>query len=367
MSLYYSPVAYGINDVTIPETGGSFGARIYYPSEETGVFDVPIRIDDYPLIAFSHGDRSSEPSLCPADRTEDYKRWGAVLHLLARCGFVVVSPAVHDVIFDPERTAIRMEAAIRWARSTWTHRAVLHRPEFMFLDPDALAGPSPKGNRRSPDLRKYGPFRLGHGIGWVPDQVLLGTPTELGVVGHSWGARAAARVAARGNVGVRAIASVAGSWDDSGSIQAFIDAHDPTLMIAGTDDFLNSSYLQGLWGALVIPKHQAMLQGIGHWDWFGPLGSIRPCDTSAPAPACGVAWQTASELILAFMTKYLLNNWWRPPYCLGSPGSRPPLLGAYQPGGSCAMKIRWVDPMASSSIGTTGNVTLGTWSAPNPW
>jgi hypothetical protein len=366
MSLYYSPVFYGINDVTIPEAGGSFGARIYYPSEEDGVFDVSVRTGEYPLVAFAHGDRSSEPSLCPADRTEDYKRWGAVLHLLARCGFVVISPAVHDVIFDPIQSAIRMETAIGWARSSWAHREVLHRPGLMYLDPDVLATRDPEGKVAKPDLRKYGPFRLGHGFGWDP-RVVLGPPTELGVVGHSWGARAAAHVAARGNVTVRAIASIAGSWDDSSSIQAFKDAKDPSLMIAGTEDFLNASYLQGLWNGLVIPKHQALIQDIGHWDWFGPAGSISQCSPSAPEPNCGAGGQTASELVLAFMTKYLLNNWWRPPYLLGSPGGRPPLIGNYLSGGDCAMKIRWVDPMASSSQGTTGDVTLGTWTGSDPW
>ena len=138
-------------------------------------------------------------------------------------------------------------------------------------------------------------------------------------------------------------------------------------MLAGTDDFLNASYLQGLWNGLVTPKHQALLDGIGHWDWFGRGGSISPCNTSAPQPACERAWQTASEMLLAFITKYLYKNWWRPPYLLGSPGGRPPLLDAYESDGGCAIKIRWVDPMASQSQGTTGDVSLGTWSGSDPW
>ncbi len=56
MSLYYSPVYYGISDVVVTPVqggGGSFGARIYYPSEEMEVRDVPIRPGIYPLIAFA--------------------------------------------------------------------------------------------------------------------------------------------------------------------------------------------------------------------------------------------------------------------------------------------------------------------------
>jgi len=364
VSLYYSPVYYGVNDVVIPEQGGSFGARIYYPSEEMEVRDVPIRTGTYSLIAFAHGDRSNEPGLCPADRTEDYKKWGAVLHLLARCGFVVISSAVHDVINDSEQTAIRMETAITWARTAWAHRDVLFNLPVMYLDPDVMLARVPMGSRD--DIQPEVNRRIGGGFGH--DHALpLGPPTNLGVMGHSWGARAAARVAVRGKVQVSAIASIAGSWDEDDSIRAIIDAGDPTLMIVGTDDFLNASSLQGLWNNLAIPKHQAMLQNIGHWDWFGHLGSIRLCDDSAPGPACPIAWQTASELVLAFMTKYLLHNWWRPPYLMGSPGGRPPFLNWYGGNGPCALKVRWNDPTAAGAQGQVGDVTLGNWTAPISW
>ncbi len=203
MSLYYSPVYYGVNDVVIPEQGGSFGARIYYPSEEMEVRDVPIRTGTYSLIAFAHGDRSNEPGLCPADRTEDYKKWGAVLHLLARCGFVVISSAVHDVINDSEQTAIRMETAITWARTAWAHRDVLFNLPVMYLDPDVMLARVPMGSRD--DIQPEVNRRIGGGFGH--DHALpLGPPTNLGVMGHSWGARAAARVAVRGKVQVSAIA-----------------------------------------------------------------------------------------------------------------------------------------------------------------
>jgi hypothetical protein len=184
------------------------------------------------------------------------------------------------------------------------------------------------------------------------------------VVGHSWGARAAARVAVRGTVPVTAIASIAGSWDDNASIDALVTAGKPTLMMAGTDDSLNASSLQGLWPKLAIPKHQALLQRIGHWNWFDQPGSINPCDPSKPGPACPAGWQTCSELVLGFMTKYLLNHWWRPPYLLGSPGGRPPLMQWYEEGAPCALKVRWEDPMASEQV---GDATVGKWTVANPW
>lgn len=382
MSYYYNPVMYGINDVTIPDDDGSFEARIYYPSEEVEVRDVAILRGTYPLVAFAHGDRRAERDLCPTDLTEDYKRWGAVLHLLARCGFVVISPAMDDVISDSEASAIRIEKAVGWIRSSWPKRSVLHLPPLVYMDPDVMAAtheepaekvpakkvPAKKGSDRQPSARfdRADLARLGVGVG--PDVLApIGPPTALGVAGHSWGARAAARVAARAQVDVEVIGSVAGSWDETASIRAFIDAQKPTVMMVGSDDFLNASYLAGMWNSLAIPKHQAMIQGLGHWDWFSDFGGIEPCDSDAPRPGCRVGWQTASELLLGFMTKYLYNNWWRPPYLLGSAGGRPPLIHWYSQTGPCAIKIRWNDPTYTGTLGSAGDVTLGNWTTSNPW
>lgn len=378
MDYYYSPVMYGINDVTIPDGDSSFGARIFYPSEEVEVRDVTILNGTYPLVAFAHGDRRFEPGLCPTDIANDYKRWGAVLHLLARCGFVVISPAVDDVINDSEASAIRMEKAIAWIRSSWAHRSVLHRPPLLYMEPDLISayrdesspteqqkGPTP-AHTLSSHLNVIDVARPGVGVG--PDILApTGPPTALGVVGHSWGARAAARVAARGQVAVAAIGSVAGTWDENASIRAIIDSRLPTVMMVGSDDFLNASYPAAMWNSLSTPKHQAIIQGLDHWDWFSDFGGIEPCDSDAPRPGCRVGWQTASELLLGFMTKYLNNHWWRPPYLLGSPGGRPPLLDSYTSAGPCAITIRWDDPRYTGSLGSIGEVTLGNWAGGSPW
>lgn len=98
-------------------------------------WDVAILRGTYPLVAFAHGDGRAERDLCPADLTEDYKRWGAVLHLLARCGFVVISPAMDDVIGDSEASAVRIEKAVDWIRSSWPKRSVLQIPPLVYMDP----------------------------------------------------------------------------------------------------------------------------------------------------------------------------------------------------------------------------------------
>jgi dienelactone hydrolase len=366
--LYQEPTLYGIQDVTVPAEDADFPMRIYYPSDQGDVLGVPIRPGTYPLVAFAHGQRQGggddtesllgvEPG-CPDDVTLDHQHWSAMLHLLARCGIVVVAPALHDVVASSETAATRLESAIRWARFEWEHRLVLWGPD-LFLDPDSaefrsMAQAKKKG---SSGLADFGVEHLGQGVGVRlirPDSVLLGTPTNLGLAGHSWGARACARVAGRGQVAVDALASIAGSWDEPEAFEAFTGAQRPTLMMAGMADDVNLSYLPALWPSLVRPKHQAAFQGAGHWDWFGSDGGIQFCDPQNGGRCRSKVWSTASELLVGFMTKYLYNRWQVPPYLLGERVSQSPWGGfgnLYFGSLFCGPRVRWDDPMASPPEG----------------
>lgn len=384
--LYQEPVLYGIEDVTVTAEDGDFRMRIYYPSEDGSVFGVPARPGTYPLVAFAHGQRAgggvdTESLLlgpqagCPDDVALDHQRWSAMLHLLARCGFVVVAPAMHDVLASSEGSASRLESAIRWIRWEWEHRVVLWGRD-LFLDPDSeeirrLASAGPKD---SYGLAQFGVKHLGEGIGVHPvgpGRPFAGTPTNLGLVGHSWGARGCARVAVRGQVAVRALASIAGTWDEPEAVDALINARDPTLLMAGTADPGSLSYLAQRWPALVQPKHQAAFQGIGHWDWFGTKDGIQFCDPENAGRCRSMGWATASELLVGFMTKYLYNRWQIPPYLLGERFSLRP-WGIFGPTSGlmslfCGPRIRWDDPMASTPPGKVGENTWGIWIDQAPW
>jgi hypothetical protein len=381
--LYQEPTLYGIQDVSVPAEGADFPMRIYYPSDEGSVFGVPIRPGTYPLVAFAHGQRQgggvdtesllfgNQPG-CPEDVTLDHQRWSAVLHLLARCGIVVVAPALHDVITSSSETvAARLEVAIRWVRLEWEHRMVLWGRE-LFLDPDTAEFRSMAQATRndSHDLADFGVQHLGEGVGVHPvgpGSVVLGTPTNLGLAGHSWGARACARVAARGQVAVRALASIAGSWDESEAVDALIGAQRPTLMMAGMADHVNLSYLPALWSSLVRPKHQAAFQGAGHWDWFGSNGAIQFCDPQNGGRCRSVVWSTASEMLAGFMTKYLYNRWQVPPYLLGERFNVQPWGGFGHLNLTsffCGPRVRWDDPIASTP---EGERIWGLWLERAPW
>ena len=89
------------------------------------------------------------------------------------------------MISDSEATAIRVETSIGWARSSWTHRDVLHRPGVMYLDPDVLAAPGTRRKQHEAAPDRVQLDRLGRGLGFNRS-IPLGPPTNLGVVGHSW-------------------------------------------------------------------------------------------------------------------------------------------------------------------------------------
>ena len=191
-------------------------------------------------------------------------------------------------------------------------------------------------------------------------------PTGTALVGHSWGARACIVAVKRGRVSADAFASIAGSFDDSESPAAASSAGVPSLLIAGDEDHQAFSYLGALWQLIEPPVHQAALQGIGHWDWFGGYG-IRPCDPDAPRPKCIAAWMAASELVLGLLVRYL-DNRPLPPHLMGPAGTRPPLLHWFDTRKRCAMVVRWNDPSGGGDGAhcVVGHQMFGNWDGSGP-
>jgi len=374
-NLYYEPVFYGIEDVIVQGNARSFGLRIYYPSENDTVWEVPLLRGEYPLVVFAHGDRAGAPNLCPSDRTEDYKRWGAVLHLLARCGFVVAAAAMHDVFGTEDAGAARLEETVWWMRERWVGRGVLHHPaEFVEIAAPAGSAQAERGGVR--EAYSLAPAKFGPGDDHFP--LPPGIPTALGLVGHSWGVRACASAAVRGKVHPEVLAGVAGTFDSNASIAAVTGAHVPTLLMAGTEDLMTLSYLPGLWPNLPQPKHQVAILGVGHWDWFSGPVKITPCelpDGGSQSPSCLIGWKVAAELLVGFTTKYLKHQWQLPPSLLGDIGGRPPITPWFTNlpflHSGCALNIRWVDPtvpLYDPTKSAEGARSLGWWPTPgSPW
>jgi hypothetical protein len=213
-----------------------------------------------------------------------------------------VVPALHNVASSSESSATRLEAAITWIRRDWDHRAVLSRPNGFVGSDQFREAAIGRVNPRS--IARLGVKHLDHGVGVVTDAVEIPTmATTLGLVGHTCGARACALVSGRGQVRVRALAAIAGMWDESDAVNALIDAKDPTLLVAGSAELPSLIYRRALWTSLPVPKHQAAWQSLGHSDWFGRQGGIQFCDPKAVRAQCPVRWLTASELLVGFMTR----------------------------------------------------------------
>ena len=125
-------------------------------------------------------------------------RWHAVLRLLPRFGFVVITVDVDTTVsFDPTAAAAVAVDGLRWLRTQWEHCDIAKEPSRV-VDPD----------RPLAECRR---------------------------VGHSYGAGVAARLAA--DQQVRCVARISGTWDDTeGRSPDLCRARVPTLLVAGIED-----------------------------------------------------------------------------------------------------------------------------------
>jgi hypothetical protein len=125
--------------------------------------------------------------------------------------------------------------------------------------------------------------------------------------------------------------------------------------------------LPTLWQTLSKPKHQALVQGLGHWDWFaGSQSTIYPCDPNFKFPACRHGYVIAGELLAGFMTRYLHGRASLQPPLIADTGRRPLRLSNWeQRAPDCALKVRWsVSIIAKPKYQLTGDITLGNWVSP---
>jgi pimeloyl-ACP methyl ester carboxylesterase len=258
-------------------------------------------------------------------------------------------------------SAQRIVSTVSWMRTEWGGRETIHLPLetspgiSSALHAEARAPEGEPGQASTPSAIAAG--------GLLPP-VVLGRPTALALVGHSWGARAAARVAADIAVRVEALAAIAGSFDDNESIAALRAVQVPTLLMSGTEDSEAFSYLHALWEILPRPRYQAAFQGVGHWDWFGRSGAIRRCDGAQPAwPETG---HIAGELLVGFLTRHVARLQFDPPHFVNIPLLRP-WLSPWHDVGS-AIQVRWDAPgQRFFPLPPAGAGILGLWTQSAPW
>ena len=360
MSLYLSPMFYGIQDHVVPDST-PFAVRVYYPTDDDTVLGPPLLKGPHPLVVFAHGkrDNSTLPVMCPPEYSRDHQRWGVVLGGIARSGYVVASLNVQDILPSASGVAGRISATIGWMRSKWEGRNTILAPPA--ADPGTHSG----GLSEDPDAEilqsKVGaPYAAAAPFHLPP--VVLGWPTALALIGHSWGTRGVCAFAAA-NSGVAALVTIAGTFehDESNNLR---QARVPTLIMCGTADSQNFAPMQTLWLSLSTPKYQTAFQGVGHWDWFGRFGAIRRCDGTPPP------WRDtghiAGELIAGFFARHVARVGYPPPDLVRIPILRPNGIPWYEH--ESAIQMRWDAPGQNfDTLPTTGDGILGPWTASPPW
>ncbi len=260
-----APVFYGMRDVDSAD-GAPATARLFFPSLDGSPDSADILRDcgRYPLAVFAHGH-------CQGD-ADNHLKWIELPAQLARAGYVVAVPQLPQIgggtsPSDADEDLARLRDLVGWMRSGWIHRSVV------------AAAPA------------------------------------TGLVGHSFGAGLAGRLATEGNV--RAYASLSGHV--SRQVREAIGV--PKLFTWG---FPTSDGLEFLvpisdddWADLGTPKHRIVFDDLAHWDYLSP-GRV-PCETARGA--CPHARVVAWDLVTTFFGNYL-----PPPSVSDLPGRIPQSL-----------------------------------------
>lgn len=252
------PVFYGYQDFS-SDDGAPGNLRIWYPSYE-GFTDGPpilkLCLVRWPLVLFLHG----QPP-CPEDGNY-YKRWSLLPAVLARCGYVVVVPS-HSAAFPGDANSAGEQYALNtldWVRESWEHKK------------------------------------------WVDARA-----EATGVVGHSYGALLAARVAAA-RPSISAFAGLSGPWlEFSNPLPVLQSINAPAFFMWGTGNPITAAFedLDGggnLWSQVPSPKYAGVFPG-EHFDY---LQTWSGCNF--PKGDCSLIPAVAAELTALFLGRYLPVN-----------------------------------------------------------
>ena len=306
-----APVFYAYRDYGTTD-GAPGDVRVFFPSldgsPDTG--EILRGCGLYPLIVFAHGS-------CPAD-TDDYLKWFEIPAVLARAGYVVAVPRLPDIAggtdpLDADGDLAILRDLVSWLRSGW------------------------------------------------PENAQLAPPSATGLVGHSFGAGVAGRLAGQGNL--TAFASLSGAVAQ----QTRNGIHVPKLFVWGSVEIAPAgvNLTASEWAAVTPPKHRVVVDDVEHWDYL-PAGRTK-CEI-ARGP-CGAARAMTWDLLVMFFANYL-----PPPAVPGLPSQIPesliPILpltltvdqqfyaGGWLSGfpslgnqaGSCHVALSWETPQGAGSV-----------------
>ncbi len=247
------PVFYGYQDVGTGD-GAPGAIRIWYPTYEGFTEGPPILrlcLVRWPLVLFLHG----QP---PCPDADYHKRWSMLPAVLARAGYVVAVPQYAAALADTRGSPNERHAldVIDWMRDGWSERRWL----------DARA-------------------------------------TSTAVIGHSYGALLAARVAQARST-ISAYVGLSGPWTELGNPVPLLQAIGAPAFfmwaignpIVGALESLDGG---GLWNQIPAPKHAAVLPG-EHFDYLRPWSGC-----GFPRGECTLIEAVSAELAALFLARRL--------------------------------------------------------------
>jgi pimeloyl-ACP methyl ester carboxylesterase len=244
------PVLYGTQNLTVAANGTPNDMMIFYPSvDSTPPSAGMLRLcgTRWPVVLFLHG---QPPYPSPSDY---YKTWSAIPSELARSGYVVVVPshnAQPPTATDSPAMVSEAMSDIAWVRQSWAEAS------------------------------------------WVDQR-----PEQTAVIGHSYGALLAARVAAA-HPEMGAFVSLSGPFDELGDAQALLQSITvPSLYMWGSGLFFEDlDQFGNLWNPLSQFRYAVVYDG-EHFDYLPPE------DTgSEPRGPCPLIGGGAADLATLFVS-----------------------------------------------------------------
>jgi dienelactone hydrolase len=265
------PVSYGFKDYSADQA--PMPLRVFYPSHqpftEGGAGSRPLLklcTARWPVVLFLHG----RPP-CEAADPNYFRRWTRIPAVLAKSGYVVAVPGRAATFPDPQTDPAIAQAlsVIDWVRGVG--------PVLQQL--------------RSAKARVGGLFgRSWEGADWV-DQ------SSTAIVGHSWGALLAARVA-QARPSISSYVGLSGTFAEFSAPGAVLRAIPcPRFFLWADDVTFEDLDNGGMWSAVPQPKHAAIFQG-EHFDY---LPSTSGC--SAPRGPCDLIEPVAADLAALFIAR----------------------------------------------------------------
>ncbi len=360
-----TPVFYGVRDYG-PDDGAPGPCRVFFPSLDGSPYNAEMltACGRYPLVLFMHGG-------CSAD-LEQYKSWFQLPSTLARAGYVVAVPKLSNQGPTGGDEDIALLGALdSWLRGAHPNKLdsqpLSARPEELR---SRLSGAPPETLSSLLPSVLLGAVNSWLHDGWEHHSALL-PPPMTGVVGHSYGAIKAARLAAESEGTISAYVGLSGPWEEwppspPNPPPPLRMLQVPNLLTWGSGPF--DSFADGFqafdgWPPVPMPRHLAIFEGAAHWDYL--KAGTTTCDGGVRGP-CELTHTLAADLTTMFLGRYLPgenSNAAQIPPSLIPPevkftqeqelfsGSWLQSFSELEPGASCKVTLSW--EVGPSDTGST--------------